>query len=485
MSPPSLSSRARRHAWFAASAAVAVALFAWVQTGGRFDLLTPESFCTFYDDQARSLVHRHLDVTPDSISGEAFIVDGRYYGYFGLTPAVLRLPLLPLRGEPGRWSRLFILTAFGACLLFAYRALLHVGALAGWPDAARNGWIVCPLVLGAGLGSTLFFLASRAYVYHEAIAVGAAFAMASAFYTLRVIDGAAERDAALALLCGILAVHARPPAGLFSLSFLMLASLELAWSARRSRSAAAPDSPRRRPLLWAGACLAAMLSLNLVSYLKFGTPDPHPLRYAVQYTPERRAVVDDRTFHLQNIPFNVDEYLTGANFALRPRFPFLFLVGLRPGEQRARFPQAKMDLKEGTLALPLCMPYLAIGALAGMWYGLAGCRRLRRTYSLLLLAVLPMALMLFSAIVVSQRFTADFCPFLIFTTAASWGVVEAGGRVRRTCARALVVALVALSIGINFLLAVSYQGEGVWGTPEASVQRYQRWKSAINTAVGE
>src|SRR5262245_35425746 len=49
----------------------------------------------FYAAQAESmLVRARLDVEPPDIQGECFERDSRCYGYFGLTPTLVRIPLL-------------------------------------------------------------------------------------------------------------------------------------------------------------------------------------------------------------------------------------------------------------------------------------------------------------------------------------------------------------------------------------------------------
>ena len=48
---------------------------------------------SFYDIQGRALLHGHLAVPNGSVSFEGFVIGGRTYVYFGLVPAVLRLPI--------------------------------------------------------------------------------------------------------------------------------------------------------------------------------------------------------------------------------------------------------------------------------------------------------------------------------------------------------------------------------------------------------
>src|SRR6476620_7728907 len=77
----------------------------------------------FFMAQADAMVHGHLDVDPEEIRSECFIRDGLCYGYFGITPSVLRLPLY----VKGRWFRSGMTPLYLAvALLLAYSAALRL-----------------------------------------------------------------------------------------------------------------------------------------------------------------------------------------------------------------------------------------------------------------------------------------------------------------------------------------------------------------------
>src|SRR5215470_16076828 len=66
----------------------------WFVTLGDWDFFPPAGMLEeFYDAQAQSLLEGHIDVPADAIGPEAFVHGGKSYGYFGPTPALLRLPL--------------------------------------------------------------------------------------------------------------------------------------------------------------------------------------------------------------------------------------------------------------------------------------------------------------------------------------------------------------------------------------------------------
>ena len=106
-------------------------------------------------------------------------------------------------------------------LVAAYVLLCHLTRVTCGPPAWPSRWAVALFAFAVGMGSTLFFLGARAYIYHEAILCGAAFALWSAYFSLRWLDAPARRGWwPGALVCGVAAVHARPPAGLFALAVL-------------------------------------------------------------------------------------------------------------------------------------------------------------------------------------------------------------------------------------------------------------------------
>src|SRR3954469_21438389 len=49
---------------------------------------------TFFLAQAQSMLHGHMDVDPSVLIGECFEREGRCYGYFGITPSVIRMLLI-------------------------------------------------------------------------------------------------------------------------------------------------------------------------------------------------------------------------------------------------------------------------------------------------------------------------------------------------------------------------------------------------------
>jgi hypothetical protein len=464
-----------RHRWFAGTAATGTIAFAGTISFGTFQLWQRDTFAEFFDYQAVSLLQGRLDVPGEAIGGEAFVFDGKNYGYFGLTPALLRVPFVIYDVGLGRLTRVFMVAYFAGTLLAAYLLLRAVKSILGYGDEPPSPWATLSFIGAIGLGSTLPYLGSLAYVYHEAILGGVVFAVWACWCALRHYAAPEGRWWLGSLVCGVLSVHARPPTGLFALCFLAAVGVVVVIQRRRDRT-----SPLRRQGAIAVLCGVGVLSFSGVSYLKFRTFEGCPLRYNVQYDAARLARIDGKQFHLANLGINLEHYLFGPNFRLEPRFPYFFLIrGLRYDEWLG----SKIDYHEPTLGVPYAMPALFALATLG---GLAAWRRYPAQRLLIAgtwVAGMPMSLAMLTAIAFTHRYTADFCPLLI--TAAAFGTagLEPGTGRRRVVARTAVAFAVLGSVLITSAITLHYQGKEVWGVPGEARARYQNLCDRIDAAV--
>ncbi len=470
------------HGWFFAAAALSLLGFTTVITGGTFRLVAPDEFGDQYDFQARSFLQGRLDLPAEARTGESFIFQDRTYIYFGPTPALLRLPFVVLKIGFGQLTRCFMLAYFAAWLVAAHLILLHVSRLARGPGARPSAGTTVLFTSAVGCGSTMLFLASRAYVYHEAILCGAMFALWSGYLALRWIAQPDHRWWWGALACGVLSLHARPPCGLFALGLLGCAALALAGRALVRN----PSDPRIR---WRALCrpfaialLAALgvLSFNVLSYLKFESFAGAPLRYHVQYNAARLAQIAGSNFHPGNFRHDFDAYVWRPDFTFRPTFPYFFL-------QRGNGPSyrdARIDLAESTLALPFAMPALCLLAFGGAALALVRWRESRLPLAIIAAGTAPMALALFTAIAISHRYTGDFCAPLVLAAAFGLNALDLlSVRARRVSWLALA-GLSVIGILVTLAIALHYQGEEVWGVPDEIKSRYQMLRQALDSALG-
>ncbi len=474
------------HRWFVATAAVCTLAFTAVLTHGTFRLLVPDAFANLYDYQAASLLAGRLDLPAEARTSESFVFEGRHYLYFGPTPALLRLPLVAGRIAFGELSRCFLIGYYVLLLVAAYALLVHVARRAGGPDRWPARGTVVLFIATTGLSTTLFFLASRTYVYHEAILCGAMFAVWSGYFSLRYLAAPERAWWVGALGCGLLAIHARPTTGLFALCLSGSAAIAVALRGRSGAVPAGAAEPSlfvrlRRPALVGVLSTVGILSFNAVSYLKFRSFEGAPLRYHVQYDEARIKRIEGRNFHLSNFRYNFDAYAWRPDLLLRPTFPYLY--SHRRGEL-AVYEAAKMDLEEPTLALPYTTPALLLLALAGGAGAWLAWPAARVPLGAIAAAATPMSLALFTAVAISQRYTADFCPALIL--AGAFGL-QAIDLLRPSWRRAALTTLALLTVAgalVTLALTLQYQGELVWGVPDDMKARYQSLRKAVDGFLG-
>jgi FtsH-binding integral membrane protein len=353
-----------------------------------------------------------------------------------------------------------------AVLLAGAYALLRLahrwrGAAGPPPPAA-----VVLFTASVGLGSMAFFLGSRAYVYHEAILCGLACAVVATYAALRYWENPTSRWWLAALVAGVLAVHARPPIGLFALSVLGVAAL-----------GRLPLAPRRH-LAVAVAAGLGVLSFNALSYLKFRTFEGCPLHLNVQYTPQSLAVLENKNFHLSNLRFNTDAYLLRPSFAVDGTFPYLYRTYI----DRRRYPESRMAYRDQTLAMPWAMPGLVALVLLGGLVALRFVPAHRPPLVLLALAAAPAALAMLTAVAVTQRYEADFCPFLFAVAAFGAASLPAVPGALRRVLVAFLAAFSLLGVLVVFALTIHHQREIVWGVPEELRAAYRTFRQPASTA---
>lgn len=243
--------RRLRRAWWCAAGPL-LALYLWILTVGQADLFRSYVFDDFFDAQARSFLDGRLDVPPDVVKFEGFLIDGKTYIYFGPVPALLRIPVLLVTDRlDGRLSTLSMLAAAVVLAAASFRLLCAVRAMVrGTDPVGRRERLATGAMAVATVASPPFFLASTTMVYHEATMWGIALAVAGFDAVARYQLRPTGRRLALASLLITAAVLSRQTLGLGPLVALglvggamVLPSLRgsgLAGTARTSPASFAP-----------------------------------------------------------------------------------------------------------------------------------------------------------------------------------------------------------------------------------------------------
>ncbi len=393
----------------------------------------------FFVAQAQAMIHGQLDVPRDEIRGECLDRDNRCYGYFGITPSVLRLPLfLRERWAQSGLTPLYVgcavLLGYWAALRLLFRSLREVADRVG-PRLTLGYAAAGALALGPG--STLLFV-TRPAVYEEAIAWGLAFIMFTLDRVAAWYRTNTRRDLILAVVFGIAAANARPT-GAPACAVLGGVIIALALLERSRRQAVA-----------LGLCLMLLpgLTASGVFWAKFRTPMAD-LRLNEQFreTPWWQDILrrnGNRTFSLIFVPTELVVYLRPDSVSFSREWPFvgfrfpiepiLWLPPLPPGG-------AYVNEHEPFTSVTTTMPFAAaVTLLVTIWLGVCAWRRARHDPSPVwgeppptlpdwtmaagaLASAAAMVAFVVSTVGIVNRYLGDFYPVMAVGVALGAGVV--------------------------------------------------------------
>jgi hypothetical protein len=409
------------------------------------DLLGSRVFSNFYDLQARALLDGRFDVPAGSLGIEAFVMDGKHYLYFPPGPALLRMPLLAVTDRfDGRLTTLSMLVAWMvtallfSLLIWRVRCLLRPAAPLGRWEAAAYG-----LLLVAGtVGSTVLFLGSIPWVYHEAYAWAIPMALGSGFALLGVIEHPSTRGLVATAAFTTGAVLSRTTAGWAVAGAVLLTAVLLPRGGRRDAD----------PHLWWKIYAAGLTPIAIgmaVNWAKFRHPYLFPIDQQVftglnQHRRDAIAANGGDLFSPNMIGSTVVNYLRPDGIRFTSTFPFLTLPGRIPPSYGGGF----IDQANRTGSIVSFMPLLLGLAL---WGVVTAFRRRAGEAQLLRLPLLgamaiPGGIMFYAYI--AHRYTSEFMPFLLFGGAI--GLVDVVRRLVDRSRRTKVLALGTMAALVGF-----------------------------------
>jgi hypothetical protein len=398
----------------------------------------------FYDAQARSLVHGHFDV-PANVAGiEGFEIDGKTQIYFGIGPAIMRLPFsivsevvprLPFSNRTlefdRRLSLLSELIALSVLGLAAARLLKRAKSLvANAPEG--SAWWFGAFAVVATLGTPLLFFSSRALVYHEAELWGAAAGLAGLDLVIRWWRVPTRRHLVEAVALATFALSCRPSTGAAPAMALGLFGLALAWKREWRRSF----------LVLAGAVIP-FLGFALVNWLRFrsATDVPFPLQVFSKFNTDRQAALaanNGSLFGLKFVPTNVARYFSPFAFQWDRLFPFVTWPAKASVIGNARF-----DTIDHTGSFPTSAPLLFLFGLVGAWWTIVRDRT--RQWSAIALAAIVATTSTFTFGYLAHRYLADLVPvFVVLAAPSVWIVARQSKTWRRWIRRTVAVAMTLL-----------------------------------------
>ena len=90
-------------------------------------------------------------------------------------------------------------------------------------------------------------------------------------------------------------------------------------------------------------------------------------------------------------------------------------------------------------------------------------------------AAVPLSLAMFAAIATSERYTGDFCPFLICS--AAFGLAAP---LWRPVTVAALCAATLWACALTWAVTIHYQGAKVWGVPDHVTKGYQQLRHRVD-----
>jgi hypothetical protein len=387
-----------------------------IVTNGTYNVFKPGQYGLVFNSMALHLLKGSFDIDPNSIGTEGFFHDGRTYAYFGIFPALLRLPLTPFLDlttvhveRLSCWLAMVLGTGGYVAAILA--------AITNSSGNANRRMMQAPMLATAILSGPPIMLGWSAIIYHESVLWAWALAMifvALAVYGLcRRVGFSTPVLAAMALVAG-LCLLTRPTTAIGLYAALGLIQLHSTLPPRsRTRSWLAHmlqqfQEPRfYLPIVIAGMFLALA---GFVNYARWGNPltiaDLRQQTAMLAQYPDRLPRLEKYgLFNIQRIPFGINYYFfpvwalaTNGLFALNSRIPELF--------DAFELPPSSFFLSD-----PLTM-YLAIRGCALVLRGRTPKASASLAKMLLLGLALPPAMMLM-AWYMAFRYRAEFMPLFV------------------------------------------------------------------------
>ena len=388
----------------------------------------------FYDAQARSMVHGHLDIPAEVARVEGVVVDGKVQIYFGVGPALIRTPLTGWTTFfDRRLSIVSMSVAAGVLGMATARLLKRARTLVIDAPTGRPWWFGL-LAAGSILCTPVFFLASRAMVYHEALIWGCAAAVAGLDLVLRWWRDQTRRHLVEAVLVATFAMSCRPTLGMSPAIAIAIFGLILAWRKKWLNA-----------VVVIGGAVFALLGFVAFNWLRFRsltTPSFSGQVWTLQN--ERRQEFlkanGDSIFGFQFVPTTFAQYFSPIAVGWQRFFPFVNF-----GSRATPVGDVVFDGIKPTGSIEFGAPVFFVLAIIGSWWTVVRDRS--REWSVLALASIAAFIptLMFGNIV--HRYLIDFVPaVVILACPAVWVVMKRLQRWNEPARKSVLVvtAVVAL-----------------------------------------
>ncbi len=393
--------------------------------------------------------------------GDATLYRGKYYLYFGPTPALtLMLPVAVLTG--------YEMTMGAATFVFCGVAFLAASGL--WLAIRRryfpeSAWWMAPSgVLMIGFGTHLLALAQRPMIWELPISSGIAFTMLALGAAYGAMHGRRPVLAmAAAGLCAGLAVGSRPTC-LFA-SGLLLVPLWMAWRDKQPgrvwwRMALAAALPF-------GACGLAIMAHN---YARFDNPLEWGQNYQLSGAYEGKLTHFSLRFFLHNCSVYFLQPLRWST-----EFPFALAEGIEISHIKDYFGT------EEVCGLAVTFPFFWFAlALPLAWWRREKdeARRLTAALGAIAVGVVPVAILVLCYFSTTMRYQTDFSVALAVLALGGLLATERWLARYRKCFGALAAGLCLVTVLVGTLVSFDYHGRSLRVTSPT------RWRELTRVTHG-
>jgi len=430
-------------------------VYGWL-TKWSFDPSVTSRTDYFFTAQADALLRGRFWVDPKSMDSvnECFYMAGKCYGYQGLTPSLLRIPLLVAIGQTTQ-NLTFLMIPIASGLAFG--ASLDLCRQFAKPMAYQRRGVVfmCVAALALGPGSVLILLTDP-FIYQEAILWSIAGVMLAVNCYWRWLQSGNTRYLKFSLLFCVLAAGARPTTVFVGvvLGFALFLAHRQRVSIRSNIAVAALGF----------VILPALFSFGIL-FAKFGQPSLPTNAYrnptgveTGSHNPSLPCNLPIEN-HLRFAPTNLFAYFRPDAVRLYREWPnvrFRFNTCDGPNRPTYLWPLNVGEMYvEKTTSLPNTMPIPLLAAVIASYTAI----RQRRTQELaILVAVATSGLLTSMTVGMTSRYLGDFYPLLATGLAMSATMLGSTKRkstlVALTCA---VIVLIPWSLLANASLLTRYR----------------------------
>jgi hypothetical protein len=424
-----------------------------------------------FNSMLEHMLHGQFDVDPASVGDEGYLRDGRIYAYWGIFPALLRLPLLLI---PGGISRdMTTLSCLMAVMLAALMKLKTLQLIFGSASDSADHKLLLAILASTLLfsGAQIQFL--RPSVYQEVCLWAGAWGSIFVYGAVRgLLAGvfSAETLVVMASAAGLaLLTRVSTAIGMYAALGLLLFVLLIRRSSEYTRS---PAGARRvsflsrsgsREFLLPALMLIAFAGITaLVNYERWGNPlvfaDFHS-HLMMSRDPQRLARIDEYgLFNAARIPFGINYFF----------FPIWLIAR---GDGKFLFEEYQTRIIDDTELPPgsfLLTDLLLMGLLFYALWSLAAVKKpmsvVRSQAIALGLGLTASCVLMLCAIGMCHRYRIDFYPFI--ELGAFIGLIQLQGSsiIHSRAFRCATVVAAAVSICASHLELILYK-LSVYGLP--------------------